>query len=136
MSPWIYVAAWLAATVLVGLAATTLMVLVSVPAFGFHVYPRLLPAAILFLSGVFFPLEGAPGWVLAVAHFFALYHIVRAFTACFSPYTSGSGFVLRDLVAIAAWGAVGLIVAVRRFRWESEPRESRPGWLRNLSART
>jgi ABC-2 type transport system permease protein len=163
LSPWIYVAAWLAATVLVGLAAVTLMVLVSVPAFGFHIYPRLLPAAIvtavlgavalcaigfaastyvrradtapaianltlfpiLFLSGVFFPLEGAPGWVLAVAHFFPLYHLVHAFTACFSPYTSGSGFDVRDLAVIAAWGAVGLAVAVRRFRWEPEPREGR-----------
>jgi ABC-2 type transport system permease protein len=63
--------------------------------------------------------------VVAVAHFFPLYHLVHAFTACFSPYTSGSGFDVRDLAAIAAWGAVGLAVAVRRFRWESEPREGR-----------
>ena len=45
LSPWIYVAAWLAATIIVGLAAMTLMIIVSVPAFGFHIYPRLLPAA-------------------------------------------------------------------------------------------
>jgi ABC-2 type transporter len=118
------------------------MVIVSVPAFGFHVYPRLLPAAIvtailgatalcvigfavstfvrradtapaianltlfpiLFLSGVFFPLQGAPGWVLAVAHVFPLYRIVQAFTACFSPFTQGWGFALRDLAEIVAWG--------------------------------
>jgi ABC-2 type transport system permease protein len=165
LSPWIYVAAWLTTTILIGLAALTLMVVVSVPTFGFHIYPRLLPAAmvtvvlgatalcaigfavstyvrradtapaianltlfpILFLSGVFFPLEGAPGWVLTVAHVFPLYHIVNAFTACFSPYTQGSGFELRDLAAISVWGAAGLIIAVRRFRWETESEERRLG---------
>jgi ABC-2 type transport system permease protein len=164
LSPWIYVAAWLAATILVGLAAMTLMVIVSVPAFGFHIYPGLLPAAIvtallgalslcaigfavatfvrradtapaiasltlfpiLFLSGVFFPLNGAPEWVRTIADIFPLYHLVRAFTACFSPFTDGSGFALRDLAVIAAWGVVGLFVAVRRFRWESaEPTAGR-----------
>jgi ABC-2 type transport system permease protein len=170
LSPWVYVAAWLAATILVGLAAMTLMVVVSVAAFGFHIYPRLLPAAvvtavlgavalcaigfavstyvrradtapaianltlfpILFLSGVFFSLDGAPGWVLTVAHAFPLFHIVRAFTACFSPYTSGSGFAARDLAEIAVWGAIGLFVAVRRFRWEAEPQEDRPRWRLRL----
>lgn len=174
LSPWIYVAAWLAATIIVGLAAMTLMIIVSVPAFGFHIYPRLLPAAfvtavlgatalcaigfavatfvrradtapaianltlfpILFLSGVFFSLDGAPGWVRTVANVFPLYHIVRAFTACFSPFTQGSGFALRDLAAIAVWGAVGLAVAVRRFHWESEPAERRAGRLRALATRT
>jgi ABC-2 type transport system permease protein len=174
LSPWIYVAAWLAATIIVGLAAMTLMIVVSVPAFGFHIYPRLLPAAfvtavlgatalcaigfavatyvrradtapaianltlfpILFLSGVFFSLDGAPDWVRAVANVFPLYHIVRAFTACFSPFTQGSGFAFRDLAVIAAWGAVGLAVAVRRFHWESEPHEGRRRSLRAAQARS
>jgi len=165
LNAWVYLTAWLLATILAGLAAIALMVAVSVPAFGFHIYPRLLPAAVvtavlgaaalsaigfaistyirrpdtapaianltlfplLFLSGVFFPLEGAPGWVLTVAHVFPLYHIVNAFTACFSPYTHGSGFAFRDLAVISAWGAAGLFVAVRRFRWETEPQEGRPG---------
>ena len=47
LSPWIYVTAWLAATILTGLTATTLMFVVSVPAFGVHIYPHLLPAAIV-----------------------------------------------------------------------------------------
>ena len=52
---------------------------------------------LLFLSGVFFPLANAPGWVVTLAHVFPLSHIVEAFTACFSPYTQGSGFAPRDL---------------------------------------
>ena len=171
LSPWIYMTAWLAATIMTGLAATTLMFVVSVPAFGVDIYAHLLPAAIvtavlgaialcaiglavstfvrradtapaianltlfplLFLSGVFFPLEGAPGWVVTIAHVFPLYHIVQAFTACFSPYTQGSGFAFGDLAEIAAWGAAGMVVAIRRFRWESGPQEDAAGWrLRRL----
>ena len=75
-----------------------------------------------FLSGVFFPLTGAPDWVVRIARIFPLSHIVEAFTACFSPYTQGSGFAVRDLAVVAAWGAGGMLAAVRRFHWEtSEP---------------
>ena len=68
----------------------------------------------------------------------ALKHIVEAFTACFSPYTQGSGFSAHDLAAIAAWGVLGLIVAVRRFRWEAGAEEGarRTGPLRGLLQRS
>jgi ABC-2 type transport system permease protein len=73
-----------------------------------------------FLSGVFFPLQGAPEWVVRLAHVFPLSHIVEAFTACFSPHTQGSGFAPRDLASVAVWGVLAMAVAVRRFRWEDE----------------
>ena len=164
LSTWIYVTAWIGATILVGLSATTLMFIVSVAAFGVHIYPHLLPAAVvtavlgsaslcavgiavstfvkradtapaianltlfplLFLSGVFFPLDGAPNWVVSVANIFPLKHIVEAFTACFSPYTQGSGFSAGNLAAIAVWGVLGLVVAVRRFRWEPGAQDEAP----------
>ena len=157
LSPWTYLAAWLVSVVVMGVAGAALMIAVSVPAFGVHIYPSLLPAAIvtvflgaaclaaiglavstfvrradtapaisnltlfplLFLSGVFFPLTNAPDWVVGLRHIFPLSHLVEAFTACFSPYTTGSGFAFGDLAEIAAWGVVGLVVAVRRFRWEA-----------------
>jgi ABC-2 type transport system permease protein len=164
LSPWIYLTAWLVAAIISGLASLTLMFVVSVPAFGVHLYAHLLPAAIvtavlgaaalggiglavstfvrradtapaianltlfplLFLSGVFFPLEGAPGWVVTLAHVFPLSHMVEAFTACFSPYTHGSGFDAGDLAVIAAWGLACLFLAVQRFRREAAPEEGRP----------
>jgi ABC-2 type transport system permease protein len=163
LSPWIYVSAWLVGSMLTGLAAVLLLFVVAVPVFGVHIYPELLPAAIVtavlgaaclaslgfavatfarraesapaianltlfplsFLSGVFFPLQNAPGWVVTIAHIFPLSHIVEAFTACFSPYTQGSGFDTGDLAVIAAWGAAGLLVAVRRFRWDAGTGEQR-----------
>jgi ABC-2 type transport system permease protein len=73
---------------------------------------------ISFISGIWFPLDGAPDWLVKVSHFFPLSHIVNAFGGCFVPGSTGSGFNGSDLGAIAIWTAVGLFVAVRRFRWE------------------
>jgi ABC-2 type transport system permease protein len=73
---------------------------------------------ISFISGIWFPLDGAPGWLVTVSHIFPLSHIVNAFGSCFVPGTTGSGFRGGDLTVIAAWTLAGLLVAVRRFRWE------------------
>ena len=43
---------------------------------------------ISFISGIWFPLDGAPDWLIHVAHFFPLYHIVNAFGSCFVPGSS------------------------------------------------
>ncbi|HWK28458.1 MAG TPA: ABC transporter permease [Solirubrobacter sp.] len=72
---------------------------------------------ISFISGIWFPLDGAPGWLVSVAHFFPLSHLVNAFGGCFVPGKT-SGFPAHDLMIVAIWGLVGLYVAVRRFRWE------------------
>ena len=73
---------------------------------------------ISFISGIWFPLDGAPDWLVNVSHFFPLSHIVNAFGSCFAPGTTGAQFHGDDLLAIAIWTAVGLLVAVRRFRFE------------------
>jgi len=72
-----------------------------------------------FISGIWFPLSGAPDWLVKLAHFFPLYHIVNAFDACFVPQTKGAGFSPDDLLAIALWLGVGLFVASRRLRREA-----------------
>lgn len=71
-----------------------------------------------FISGVFYPLEGAPSWLVTIADLFPLKHIVDAFDACFVPGTPNAGWSWGDLAVIAVWGLVGLRVAARRFRWE------------------
>jgi ABC-2 type transport system permease protein len=78
---------------------------------------------LLFLSGVFFPLASEPEWLQRIAHFFPLSHLVKAFEACFSPYTTGSGFSARDLGSLLVWGAIGTFVAVRRFAAEATDEE-------------
>ena len=51
---------------------------------------------ISFISGIWFPLDNAPDWLVKVADFFPLSHIVDAFGACFVP-GGGSGFDFGDL---------------------------------------
>ena len=73
---------------------------------------------ISFISGIWFPLEGAPDWVVQIAKFFPLEHIVHAFGACFSPGVANNGWSPNDLWALVVWTAIGLFVATRRFRAE------------------
>ena len=73
---------------------------------------------ISFISGIWFPLDGAPDWLLKVSHFFPLSHIVNAFGGVLRARVERQRFHGGDLLAIAIWTAVGLFVAVRRFRWE------------------
>jgi ABC-2 type transport system permease protein len=73
---------------------------------------------ISFISGIWFPLDGAPDWLITLAKVFPLYHIVNAFDRCFVPGVPNGGWSPDDLWAIALWTAVGLFVAARRFRFE------------------
>jgi ABC-2 type transport system permease protein len=152
----VYLGSWLTGAVLTGLASVVLMFVVAVPVFGVHIYPRMLPAAIVtlvlgaatlsalglavaslvrsadqampvaqltflplsFISGIWYPLDGAPQWVVTVAHIFPLWHIVDAFDACFVPQTAGGGWSPGHLNVIATWGVCALVVAIRRFRAE------------------
>jgi ABC-2 type transport system permease protein len=79
---------------------------------------------ISFISGIWFPLDNAPSWLVSVAHFFPLSHIAHAFERCFVP-GAGSAWSGSDLWSIALWAAVGIFVAARRFRWEPGAREGR-----------
>jgi ABC-2 type transport system permease protein len=161
-----YLASWLTAAVLTGIASVVLMFVVAVPAFGVHIYPENLPAAAVtlllgsatlaalglavaslvrsadqampvaqltflplsFISGIWFPLEGAPDWLVTIAHIFPLYHLVDAFDACFVPQTTNGGWAPDHLAVIAAWGVGAMIVAIRRFR--TEPAGEAPRSLR------
>ena len=76
----------------------------------------LLP--IVFISGTFFPID--PTSVLAkIAEYFPVRHFITAMFNAFDPaHMFSGGLSGSDLIVMAAWGAGGLIVAVRRFRWE------------------
>ena len=71
-----------------------------------------------FISGIWYPLTGAPDWLQTLANIFPLAHLARAFTACFQTQTAGAGFAWGDLAVMLAWCAAGVLVATRRFRWE------------------
>jgi ABC-2 type transport system permease protein len=71
-----------------------------------------------FLSGVFIPESEIPSGVLGIADLFPIRHMFDALLAGFDPSTATAGFELGDLAVVAAWGLLGVTVALRRFRWE------------------
>jgi len=79
---------------------------------------------ILFISGVFFPVQN-DSFFTKLGEVFPVRHFVEAVFAAFDPRVAhglAHGWSWRDLAVVAAWGVGGAIVAVRRFRWD--PRRS------------
>ena len=70
-----------------------------------------------FISGVFVPVSTLPHWLLNIATVFPVRHLAAALLTAYNPHTRGSGLATGDLLIVAAWGAGGLIVALRRFTW-------------------
>jgi ABC-2 type transport system permease protein len=68
-----------------------------------------------FISGVYIPWVQLPSALQHVAQVFPLQHLVAALGRGFLPGTHGVAW--GDLAILVAWGAVGLIVALTRFRW-------------------
>jgi ABC-2 type transport system permease protein len=73
---------------------------------------------LVFVSDLFFPLDNAPGWLRAVGSVFPVKHFALAMEEAFDPSVPGQGFGWDHLAVLVIWGAAGLLVAVRRFRWE------------------
>jgi ABC-2 type transport system permease protein len=154
-----YLTAWIVGAALTGFASVVLLFVVAVAFLDVHIYPHLLPAAVVtlalgaatlsalglavaslvrdadqaqpvaqltflplsFISGIWWPLSGAPDWLVTLANIFPLAHLVDAFDACFQAQTTGGGWAWGDLAVMAAWCAAGVLVATRRFRWEPVP---------------
>ena len=82
--------------------------------------PAITNATVLplyFLSGIFIPESEIPSGVLRFADLFPIRHFFEAFFATFDPSTVGAGFEWGHLAVVAAWGALGLALALRFFRW-------------------
>jgi len=82
--------------------------------------PAIVNASVLplmFISNVFIPLENPPAWIDIVAKIFPVRHFADALIGSFFQL-NGSGLHANDLLVLGAWGAGGLIVAVRLFDWE------------------
>jgi ABC-2 type transport system permease protein len=83
---------------------------------------------LLFLSGIFIPLDkDAPAWISTVADLFPVKHFADAMRSGylgnvtartplgpFHPFT----FDWMDVLIVAAWGILGLVLAARFFSWE------------------
>jgi ABC-2 type transport system permease protein len=72
---------------------------------------------LLFISGIFIPIQNPDAWYVAVAKVFPVYHFAKAMESGYFS-ASGSGFEGGHLLVLGAWGLVGVILAVLFFSWE------------------
>jgi ABC-2 type transport system permease protein len=71
---------------------------------------------LLFLSGLWYPINPHSGLARASA-FFPIRHMIVAVYAPFDPRPGVSGWSWGDLGALAIWGAVAAVVGLRRWSW-------------------
>jgi len=88
----------------------------SVEAAGPAVQLSSLP--VYFISGIYVPDNSLPAWLQHIGSFLPVRPLALSLQYALDPATNGGGRVAPgQLLVIAAWGAVGLIVALRRFSW-------------------
>jgi ABC-2 type transport system permease protein len=82
-------------------------------------YANLITFPMLFLSGVFFPLDSAPGWLQPITRVMPLRYLVDALR---NVMTRGRGLesIWLDLLFLAVTFVIGMVIAVRFFRWDSK----------------
>jgi ABC-2 type transport system permease protein len=74
---------------------------------------------LLFVSGVFIPVDDAPRWMQVIGDVFPVKHFLEATLESFIPPPGNHmGWSGGDLLVVALWGVAGLLFAVWRFRWE------------------
>ena len=72
---------------------------------------------IYFVSDVFIIMDDAPGWMSIVGDIFPIKHLAHALGHTFDPFAEGVVMPAGHWLVIAAWGAFGVVVAARWFRW-------------------
>lgn len=75
----------------------------------------LLP--LFFASGLFIDSDVLPQALRDIAVVFPLQPLFELMTVAFGSARASAGALAADLAVIAAWGAVGLALALMRFRW-------------------
>jgi ABC-2 type transport system permease protein len=71
-----------------------------------------------FISGIWYPMNGAPDWLLDVAKVFPVEHLASALQTAFDPVNHGSAFAGHDLLMLGLWLVVGARLAMRF--WQKE----------------
>jgi ABC-2 type transport system permease protein len=116
----------------VGALGITACTLLGIAATGFVRNGKSAPAVISpiaivlqFISGVFFVFASLPTWMQSIAAIFPLKWMTQGMRSVFLPdaYASqepaGSWEHGRIALVLAVWCVIGLVVAVRTFRWRS-----------------
>jgi ABC-2 type transport system permease protein len=78
---------------------------------------NLIVLPLYFLSGIFIPESEIPTGVLDVASVFPVRAFFEVMFEGYAPGAAGSGYPWTSLAVLIAWGVLGLILALRFFRW-------------------
>ena len=70
-----------------------------------------------FISGVFIPVHALPDWLAKLGQVFPLAPLADGLQRAVTGVGGSTGLTAHNVGLLAAWGAVGLLVAARRFRW-------------------
>lgn len=73
---------------------------------------------LLFVSGVFFPIDGMPGWLQTIIDGLPFAPMAELVRGLFDPSSSGLAIRVEPLAIVLAWGIAGLLMAIRTLRWE------------------
>jgi ABC-2 type transport system permease protein len=90
---------------------------------------------LLFISGTFARVT-PDSFVDHLAQLFPVWHFNRAIEWVFSERATGGAWRPRYLLALVAWTVAGIVVSVRRFRWEPRAGDRPSGRSRRRRAAT
>jgi ABC-2 type transport system permease protein len=71
-----------------------------------------------FISGIWYPLTGAPEWLTDLAKVFPVERLAGALHVAFDPLNHGSAFSGNDLLVLGIWLLIGTRLAMRFWRRE------------------
>jgi ABC-2 type transport system permease protein len=141
----VYLAGFVGSALVLAAAGTTLMLTIGVLAYDLDIEAAKVPAMVVTFvvgvcsfsalglavaglvpnarsaSNVFIPLEDPPKWLETVGDIFPLKPFVLSFQDTLNPLVPAPAVNWDKLALVALWGAVGAIVAIRHFKWESGP---------------
>jgi ABC-2 type transport system permease protein len=72
-----------------------------------------------FISGIWYPMNGAPQWLHDLANFFPVARLANCLHIAFDPLNHGSAWSGSDLLVMAIWLVVGVRLAMRFWRKET-----------------
>ena len=118
--PAVVVTVLLGAATFAALGLAAVMIIPNAEAAPVVANVLILPLS--FISGIWYPLTGAPEWLVDVAKFFPLEHLANALHVAFDPLNHGSAWSGNDLFVLATWLLVGARLAMRFWqrRWRAE----------------
>jgi ABC-2 type transport system permease protein len=114
--PAVVVTVLLGAATFAALGLAAVMIIPNAEAAPVVANVLILPLS--FISGIWYPLTGAPAWLVDVAKFFPLEHLANALHVAFDPLNHGSAWSGNDLFVLAIWLLVGTRLAMRF--WQRE----------------